>query len=239
MAQSHGLGLSNVRRTVATILITLLMCVAGGVSSARGQGTSGLVIDPIGLVALTELLENSGVPTHEVYAAVEAAHIKYLADYGELRKGKIDDMQKRFGAIIATGQPPTDLVEVQRSMDAYRTVMTRTDELENALFDSIEGATPGSSRAGVASARASRERQRLLVPVEMAGGFTMMRAIDVPVLLRSLSWKDAQRGAEVLAECQIALGDFDDRQSKLYRKVLSKSMLVPVELACCEKLWRL
>ena len=231
MAQSHGLGLSNVRRTVATILITLLMCVAGGVSSARGQGTSGLVIDPIGLVALTELLENSGVPTHEVYAAVEAAHIKYLADYGELRKGKIDDMQKRFGAIIATGQPPTDLVEVQRSMDAYRTVMTRTDELENALFDSIEGATPGSSRAGVASARASRERQRLLVPVEMAGGFTMMRAIDVPVLLRSLSWKDAQRGAEVLAECQIALGDFDDRQSKLYRKVLSKSMLVPVELA--------
>ncbi|MSR69717.1 MAG: hypothetical protein EXS17_05150 [Phycisphaerales bacterium] len=229
MAQSHGLGIGDVSRTVTAILITLLMCVTGVASSANGQGTSGLFSDLISLVELTDLLESNGVVYRDGYAAIETAHMKYLAKSAELRENKIAAVQKRVESLTDTGLQLRDPVEAQKIMDACRTVMTQSEEHEMTLFEAVKSALPKEAHSGVERSRATRERKRLQPP-DSLGSFSDAPIVDVPVILRALQWKDVANGTVLLAECEVALGDYDDRQTKLLRKALAKALVVPVEM---------
>ena len=218
---------ARLNRVVA--ILVLVMCVASGVltSRARGQGTSGLVTDPIGLIALTQLLESTGVKYREVYEAVEKAHVSYLAACAGLREGKIVELRKRMDAMSSTGEPPRDAVETQRVMDLYAAVMMEYEQLDRNLFASIATACDLASRTGVERARATRERT-LLQPSEMMGN-GLETTIDVAVIVRSLNWQQSTDGSALLGACERALGDFDDRQPKLLRKALVKSLAISVE----------
>lgn len=230
MAQSHGLGVRDVSRITAVILSVLLMCVAGGGSSARAQGTSGFFADPIRLVELTDLLESNGVVYRAVYPTIEAAHVKYLAECAELRKEKIEAVQKVIRGLLGSVEEAKDATQVQRMSDGCRVIIARNLELELALFDGVRDALPQEAHAGVARARATRERTQLQ---SFAGADWGMgeRVVDVPVLMRALQWKEVADATAVRAECEIALGDYDLRQTKFYKSELAKALVIPVEMA--------
>ncbi len=230
MAQSHGLGISDVSRAAAAILIALLMCVAGGGSSARAQGTSGFFADPIRLIELTDLLEANGVVYRAAYPAIEAAHVKYLEGCTELRKTKIEEVQKVIRGLLGSVEVAQNAAQVQKMTDGCRVIIARNMELEMALFDSVRDALPQEAHVAVARARATREREQLQ---SFAGTDWGMgeRVADVPVFMRRLQWKEVADAAAVRAECELALGDYDMRQTKLCRAILAKALVIPVEMA--------
>ncbi len=219
--------LAHLNRVIAILVVMCVVATGVLAPRARAQGTSGLVADPIGLIALTELLDRTGVKFREVYEAVERAHVSYLAACVTLREGKTAELRKRMDAMASSGEPPSDPVEAQKVMDLYAAVMTEYEQLERTLFASIATSCDPSLRDRVERARATRERT-LLQPPEMMGN-GLGTNIDVAVIVRSLEWKQDSDGLALLTACESALGDFDDRQSKLLRRALAKSLAIPVE----------
>lgn len=64
-------------------------------TNARSQGTSGTFADPIGLIEFAELLKKNGVEFRDQYAAVEAAHVKYLESCLNCAISRFSDSKKR------------------------------------------------------------------------------------------------------------------------------------------------
>ena len=78
------------------ILSFILVSITSLSSNAFGQGTSGTFADPIGLIEFTDLLKKNGVEYRDQYAAVEAAHVKYLESCLELRDQQIQRFQEKI-----------------------------------------------------------------------------------------------------------------------------------------------
>ena len=197
-------------------------------TNARSQGTSGTFADPIGLIEFADLLKKNGVEYRDQYAAVEAAHVKYLESCLELRDQQIQRFQEKMRDLsIGDRLPSND--ETQKIMDTYLALIKRSAALDQTLFDAVRIALPESMHVGLARAHATRERAvwrtgQIFFSLEEED-------VDVAVLLRSLDWSKVESAAEVSMECDRALSDFDGRQGKILRELVMASMKATVEMA--------
>ncbi len=197
-------------------------------SNARSQGTSGTFADPIGLIEFADLLKKNGVEYRDQYAAVEAAHVKYLESCLQLRDQQIQRFQEKMRDFSIGGALPSS-DETQKIMDTYLALIKRSTALDQTLFDAVRIALPESMHVGLARAHATRERA-----VWRAGQifFSLEEEdVDVAVLLRSLDWSKVESATEVSMECDRALSDFDGRQGKILRELVVVSMKATVEMA--------
>lgn len=197
-------------------------------TNARSQGTSGTFADPIGLIEFAELLKKNGVEFRDQYAAVEAAHVKYLESCLELRDQQIQRFQEKMLDLSIGGRSPSR-DETQKMMDTYLALIKRSAALDQTLFDAVRIALPESMHVGLARAHATRERAvwrtgQIFFSLEEED-------VDVAVLLRSLDWSKVESAAEVSMECDRALSDFDGRQGKILRELVVASMKATVEMA--------
>ena len=195
--------------------------------NAHTQGTSGIFSDPIGLIEFTDLLTKNGVEFRDQYAAVEAAHVKYLESCLELRDQQIQRFQEKMRSFGVSGPMPSR-DEIQKLMDTYLGLIKRSTALDQVLFDAVRDALPPTMHVGLAQARATRERTTWRTPE--IGNSADGEDVDVPVLLRSLDWSQVASAAEVRTECNPALSDFDGRQAKLLREFVVASMKAAVEM---------
>ncbi|MSR44940.1 MAG: hypothetical protein EXS15_06250 [Phycisphaerales bacterium] len=223
MAQSHGLGKRDVILRARVILIALVMCVAGVNPRVQAQGTSGMLADPLGLVELTELLEQGAVQYRDRYSAIEAAHVKYLAACAELRSTQIEKLQESRNE-LSRGSG-----DGRKIMDQFAVALKRSLALDQALFEEIQLAFPIEDHTGLARARAERERHTLRRALLTEGG--PIGDADIPMLLRRLDWRDIPEARSIRQECHLALGDFDARHGKLMRELSAAAIKASTDLA--------
>ncbi len=240
MASSDELGVRDVialtapnvvrwsKRISCVASLTFFLSFALFSANADAQGTSGTFADPIGLIELTDLLKKNGVEYRDQYAVVEAAHAIYLESCLKLRDQQIERFQEKMRDFSSVGTMPSR-DETQKIMDTYLGLIKRSAVLDQILFDAVRDALPPTTHAGLAQARATRERA-----VWRNGGILNSadgEDVDVPVLLRSLDWSKVASAAEVAAECDRALSDFDGRQGRILRELVAVSMKAAVEMA--------
>ncbi len=243
MAQSHGLGISDVMRTTTqtggawtqrvgriacAIIAAIVVAMGESGASAHFQGTLGLVADPVGLVELTKLLEQNGVDYRPIYPALEAAYMKYIAAHRELRAGDIEQLEDRMTHRMEAAQFPT-IEYMKRSLDLYMAVLRKAVALEESLFDGVRAALPESDHVAVARTGASRTREiwRTLSIFER----TRAASVDVPAILRGLDWKSVEGAAELRGACENALGDFDARHDRLLRASAAAKFKYALDMA--------
>ncbi|MCX5664378.1 MAG: hypothetical protein NTY97_06710, partial [Planctomycetota bacterium] len=228
MASSDELGVCDVIALTAPNVVRWWISTIFFSTNARSQGTSGTFADPIGLIEFADLLKKNGVEYRDQYAAVEAAHVKYLESCLELRDQQIQRFQEKMRDFSIGGRPPSS-DETQKIMDTYLALIKRSTALDQTLFDAVRIALPESMHVGLARAHATRERAvwrtgQIFFSLEEED-------VDVAVLLRSLDWSKVESAAEVSMECDRTLSDFDGRQGKILRELVVASMKATVEMA--------
>lgn len=193
-----------------------LICAIGA-QIAVGQGTSGNFADPLGIMELSQLLEQTGADPRPVWPAIEALHTKYLEDCASLRSARIERVQARGRELFASGiQSPANAAEVERWTREWLSARRTAAKLDEALFDAVREAMPVATHERVARARAARERAALLVAVAR-GLAAESVTIDLASLFRGIDSESPQAEA-IRAECELALADYDARQGRAVRE---------------------
>ncbi len=223
------IGVRRWKRISCAASFIFILSLAFIAPTAQCQGTSGTFADPIGLVEFVDVLQKNGVEYREVYPIIEAAHVKYLAAFQELRTQQIQKFQEKMQSIEMHGKLPTS-DELQRVCDTYLGVLKRITALDQTLFDTVRDAVPQTMQVGLAQARATRDRV-VWRPGGVMASVDLSGVVDIPVLLRGMDWSAVLDASDIRKECDRALSDFDGRQGKLLRELMISTMKASVEMA--------
>ena len=141
-------------------LMTLLVILACS-QHALGQGTNGLVTDPMGLRESRELIDRYAKLRKEQWPLLEGAHDDYLVKFTALRDGPVQDYLDEIKGMNAgmTGQIPE--VDVVREMfEKGERISRRIASVDDEFFRNVTVLVDEDQVPGIARARMARQRQR-------------------------------------------------------------------------------
>ena len=204
-------------RLLAQAACAVLAFVAARLAVA--QGTSGNFADPMTAAEVSQLLERSGVDPRAQWTAIEALHTKYLEECARLRAQEIEKVQERthalFEEVKTTG---ANAAEVTKWVRAYLAARRAAAELDARFFAEIRTQFPEGDRSRVSRAEAMRDREALATGV--ARGIALPSVIaDVASILRAMDSPAPPTTNRAIIEVgEAALGDYDQRQTRLLRE---------------------
>ncbi|MHC4948287.1 MAG: hypothetical protein ACYTG1_08500 [Planctomycetota bacterium] len=142
-------------RRLPVILVLVLACAA----PARGQGTSGILPDPIAsrdLARLLAPLELSG----QQRQAIDAFHDEYLAEFRVLRDGEIETFMSSAEAIRRGFGFLSDRKTIEDAVREYRRLLGRIERLDERLLDAVQTVLTDGQAAWLPRIRDARRRTR-------------------------------------------------------------------------------
>lgn len=169
----------RIARFVALVLAVVVSCA----QSARAQGTSGQVPEPISTADLRRLLDRYVHPTKAQWDSVESLHDDYREAFRQLREGEIEKFLKEMGALQGSGMPTRSAVE--EFMRKYERVTKRIEQLDSTLLEGVSAIVGDEKRVGVGRAKDARARQRDLsggITAGMSGGTVDLSEITLDAL---------------------------------------------------------
>ena len=156
------------------LLSPLLLVLVALVATPRsfGQGTDGMIPDPMGIREARSILERYAVLQKVQWPIVERIHDEYLAAYTALRDGPVqrflDDMASVNAA--STGQMPEHKA-IKRMFDEGVRINRRIAAVDDAFFQKLISQLAESQVPGILRAKTARRRTR-----NSSGQFSLMVA---------------------------------------------------------------
>jgi hypothetical protein len=165
---------------IAAFLLALLLLV----QPAAGQGTMGMLPDPITTRDLTQYADRLGLDTSQ-RLAMEPIHDEYKTEFRKLRDDEIADFLEDMRSWQGMGGMPQREV-VESFLKEMEGLLAKIKKLDNRLFDRLLPVLSEGQQPLLARVRLARERQRYLAQQMMAmTGPTVdlseiLLAIDLP-----------------------------------------------------------
>ena len=167
-------------------------------ATLQGQGTMGLVADPVDSKELAIYLKRYVQPSFEEWIAVGDAQDDYLEKYDVLRDGPIAEVLAESLALHRSGTVPSS-EEVRELMASLKALSARIHRLDTQLFDSIAVVLPEQKLVGLERVRLARKRARL--QVGLAESMGMGADMDLWTYINKVKFND-QESEVILARIQ-------------------------------------
>jgi hypothetical protein len=197
--QEHAMK-TTLRSRPGALLLTAV--AAAFTAPAHGQGTRGLVPDPISsrdLARISEILSLSEVQRQ----ALDSFHQQYLAGYRTLREGEIEQLMQQTGRMWSRGMRAIagqDLEqtrqEIRDTIDAMDRVMSRVRSLDEGLLAQLQPVLSEDQAARLPRVSQARARQRYATgATQMMGRTNQSARVDLSILCDDLALAPEARQA--------------------------------------------
>lgn len=157
----------SVRNRLAALLLLFVLPLLGIASSAKAQGTSGTLPDPISSSELSRYAEVLDL-SQEQRQAIEGAHNKYRADFARLRDGEIEEYLKTHGG-AGNISITFDRSKVEKDTRELQKLLGRVRSLDERFFDQLLALLTERQQTILPRIRQARERVRYQSGMSLIG----------------------------------------------------------------------
>jgi hypothetical protein len=158
---------------------------------ALGQGTSGMVPDPISSPELSRYLDRLGANLQQRQAAA-VFHEQYKADFKTLRDGEIQKLLDEMGKLQGMGGSIPDRKDVVDLLDNRKKLMSRIEGLDSVLFNNLQPLLTEEQAGLMPRVHMARARQRLTNRQMMMP--MMSGSADLSEIVPEIELSSADRG---------------------------------------------
>jgi hypothetical protein len=171
----------RIRRAVTLFAFGLVLALTA--RPCFGQGTSGLLPDPISSRKLGEYARTLGL-SEQQRLAIEGFHDSYLDDFSRLRESDIEEFLEDTGAMRMAMQFGLDQEAIERSIRTFDRLMGRIRTMDERLFDQIQQVLTEDQLTRLPRVRQVRERARYRSGIgRMMGSINPAARVDLTEVL--------------------------------------------------------
>jgi hypothetical protein len=193
-------------------------------TTGLGQGTSGMVPDPISTRDLDRGLTMLKLSPQQIQA-VNALHDIYRLEYAELRADEIEEYVEDSNSLRRGMSWVTDRKAVEDSVRSYERLLGRIKRLDDRLFDEVEILLTQEQVPYLQRTRQARERQRY------RSGMTRWMGSRNPAAQVDVSFVvlDLQLSAQDFAQIDQPLSQYERSLTGHVKKLNELSTKMPLE----------
>ncbi len=183
------------RRTSPFSLAVITVLCLSASPAARGQGTWGMVPDPISSRDLERMALGLGL-TDAQRQALDAFHKHYLDQYRTLRQGEIEELLQQTGRMWGRGFPQFDREQIEQAIKSTERVMSRIRSLDDEFFGQLQVVLDEEQAAMLPRSTQERARQRYATGAsQMVGRANQAARTDLGRLYEDLELSPQERQA--------------------------------------------